>query len=54
MQVVRDDGAGSNVTSILLAGIGANMQGGGWSSSTFKGRVRVYGASGAQVAAYQD
>lgn len=55
LQVVRDDGAGANVSSILLAtGGGASVQGGGWSSTTFKGRVRVYGAAGAQVAAFQD
>ncbi len=56
VQVVRDDGAGNNQTTILLAaGSGAGTQGGGWSSATFKGRVRVYAAtSTAQVAAYQD
>ncbi|MCJ2019463.1 hypothetical protein MKK84_18810 [Methylobacterium sp. E-065] len=54
LQLVRDDGAGNNVTTILLAGTGAGQQGGGWSSSTFKGRVRVYGPTGSQIAAYQD
>ena len=54
LQLVRDDGNGNNVTSILLAGTGAGQQGGGWSSSTFKGRVRVYGPAGSQIAAYQD
>ncbi len=56
VQVVRDDGAGNNQTSILLApGAGAGAQGGGWSSASFRGRVRIYAASaGAQVAAYQD
>lgn len=55
LQLVRDDGAGNNQTSILLApGAAAGQQGGGWSSSTFKGRLRVYGAGGSQVAAYQD
>lgn len=54
LQLVRDDGQGNNVTSILLAGTGAGQQGGGWSSSTFKGRVRVYGTAGSQVSAYQD
>lgn len=56
IQVVRDDGAGTTgtVSSILLSGAGAGSQGGGWSSATFKGRVRVYGAAGAQIAAYQE
>ena len=54
LQLVRDDGAGNNVTTILLASTGAGQQGGGWSSSTFKGRVRVYGPAGSQIAAYQD
>lgn len=54
IQVVRDDGAGNNVTTVLLAGTGAGQQGGGWSSSTFEGRVRVYGPTGSQIAAYQD
>ena len=55
LQLVRDDGAGGNVTSIFLAsGGGAGSQGAGWSSSTFKGRVRVFGTAGSQVAAYQE
>jgi hypothetical protein len=55
VQVVRDDGLGNNQTSILIAsGSAAGTQGGSWFSATFKGRIRVYGASGAQVAAYQD
>lgn len=55
LQLVRDDGAGANQSTVLLApGAGAGQQGGGWSSTTFKGRVRVYGASGAQVSAFQD
>jgi hypothetical protein len=54
LQLVRDDGNGNNQTSILLSGVGAGQQGGGWSSSTFKGRVRVYGPAGSQIAAYQD
>jgi hypothetical protein len=55
LQMVRDDGAGANQSTVLLApGAGAGQQGGGWSSSTFKGRIRVYGASGAQVSAFQD
>jgi hypothetical protein len=54
IQIVRDDGTGTNQSSLLLASGGANAQGGGWSSTTFKGRVRVYGASGSQVSAFQD
>jgi len=55
VQVVRDDGAGNNQTTILLASGGsAGAQGGGWSSNTFKGRVRIYGVTGSQIAAYQD
>ena len=55
ISLIRDDGAGNNQTLILLApGAGAGSQGGGWSSGTFKGRVRIYGPAGAQVAAYQE
>jgi hypothetical protein len=54
IQLVRDDGAGANQSSVLLASGGANAQGGGWSSTTFKGRVRVYGVTGSQVSAFQD
>lgn len=55
LQVVRDDGAGANQTTILLGpGAGVGTQGGGWSSSTFKGRIRVYGTSGSQVSADQE
>jgi len=55
IQIVRDDGAGNNQTSILLSSGGAaGTQGGGWSSMSFKGRLRIYGSPGAQVSAYQD
>lgn len=56
VSVVRDDGSATagTVSLILLAGSGAGAQGGGWSSTTFRGRVLVYGASGAQVSAYQE
>lgn len=55
IQVVRDNGAGANQTSIILASGGlSGSQGGSWASSTFKGRVRVYGAVGAQISAYQE
>lgn len=55
IQVVRDDGAGNNQSTILLSpGSAANSQGGGWSSVTFKGRVRVYGVTGAQISAFQE
>jgi hypothetical protein len=54
IQLVRDDGTGANQSSVLLASGGANAQGGGWLSTTFKGRVRVYGVTGSQVSAFQD
>jgi len=54
IQVVRDDGNGGNLTSILLTGVGAGQQGAGTSSDTFKGRLRIYGPAGSQIAAYQD
>lgn len=56
IQVVRDDGAGGagTVSSVLLAGSGAGAQGGSWSSTTFKGRILIYGASGAQISAFQE
>lgn len=55
LQIVRDDGSGGNQTSILIgSGGGAGAQGGGWSSNTFKGRIRVYGLTGSQVAADQE
>lgn len=46
LQVVLDDGAGANQAIILLApGAGANSQGADWTSSTFRGRLRVFSAS---------
>jgi hypothetical protein len=56
IQVVLDDGAGNNVSRLLLApGTGANTQGGDWQSFTFKGRVRIFGATAAdQVFVHQD
>lgn len=55
LQLVRDDGTGANQTTIIMAPAAtAGGQGGGWSSATFKGRIRVFGAAGAQVAAYQE
>ena len=55
LQIVRDDGTGLNQSTVLLASSGvAGSAGGIWSSRTFKGRLRVYGATGAQVSAYQD
>jgi hypothetical protein len=55
IQVVRDDGTGNNQSSVVLASGGAaGTQGGSWSSTTFLGRVLVYGPSGAQVAAFQE
>lgn len=49
IQLVRDDGAGANQTSIFVPGPFGN-----WSSSTFKGRLTIYGLAGSAVAAYQD
>lgn len=55
IQLVRDTGTGTQQTSLMLAPAAAvGQQGGGWSSATFKGRLTIYGASGAQVAAYED
>jgi hypothetical protein len=56
LQLVRDDGTGANQTSIFLSPAAASPgQGAGWSSDTFKGRIRVYGPSGAlEVGAYED
>jgi hypothetical protein len=55
IQIVRDDGANNNQTSLLLASGGApNTQGGGWTSATFKGRILIYGVAGSQISAYQD
>lgn len=48
MQIVRDDGAGANQTTILLPA------GNTYTSSAFKGRIRIYGAAGSQVSAYED
>lgn len=54
VQMVRDVGDGTQQSSVLLGGTAAGVQGGGWASLTFKGRVRLYGATGAQVSAFQD
>lgn len=54
IQLVRDDGAGANQTSIMLGTGGPGAQGGMWGSYTFKGRVRVYGLLGSQVSACQE
>lgn len=48
IQVVLDNGAGVNLSVIILAaGAGANMQGGSYSNTTFKGRVRIFSANAA-------
>jgi hypothetical protein len=54
--LVRDDGTGNNQTVLMLAAASAGGGvGGDWTSDTFKGRLRIYGASGTQqVAAYED
>lgn len=49
LQIVRDDGAGGEKTSIFLVELYAT-----WKSSSFKGRITVYGPAGSSVAAYQD
>lgn len=56
IEVVRDDGAGNNVSIVMLAGASvAGGQGGGWASQTFWGRIRVYAPSSTdQVAVYQE
>jgi hypothetical protein len=57
IQVVLDDGAataGTQSSILLNPGTGANTGGTDWVSNTFKGRVRVYGATGAQVMARQN
>lgn len=56
IQVVRDDGFGNQVTSIMLAAAAATGgQGGSWSSTTFRGRIRVYAPSSSdRVAVFQE
>lgn len=54
---VLDDGAataGTISVILLLPGTGANTPGQVWNSNTFRGRVRVYGTTGAQVMARQN
>lgn len=46
IQVVLDDGAGGNLSVMLLESAGSgNVAGGDWRSTTFKGRVRVFAAT---------
>ena len=60
--VVRDDGTATNGqalnnASVFAIGSGGAVgsQGGGWNSTTFKGRLQVFGLSStAQVAVFQD
>lgn len=56
LQLVRDDGAGNAVTSWLIdpAAAGAGKPGAAWASTTFRGRLRVYGPAGAQFALCQE
>lgn len=42
IQVVLDDGTGANQSIILLNTAGANTGGGDWSSTSFKGRLRIF------------
>lgn len=54
-QLVRDDGAGANQTSLFLQGPNTSPgPGGSWWSETFKGQLTVYGAAGSTVGAYED
>jgi hypothetical protein len=56
IQLVRDDGFGNQQSTIMLAPAAtAGGQGASWSSTTFRGRLRVYAPSStAQVAVYQE
>ncbi len=55
LTLVRDDGAGNNATILILSPASATgTQGADWSSMTFKGRLRVYGTAGSQIAAWED
>lgn len=56
IQVLLDNGAGAQTTFLLLESGGTlNTGGGAWTSTTFKGRVRVYSANATpQVAAYEN
>lgn len=54
IQVALDSGSGTPTIIVLGNGGAAGLQGGGWSSTTFKGRVRVLSAAaGKQIAAYE-
>jgi len=53
--LVRDDGANGQRSVIVLATGGAvGAQGGGWASSTFRGRVRVYGPTDSRISVMED
>ena len=55
LQVWRDDGTGSQLSMIVLEPAGEiGRAGGGWVSTSFLGRVRIYGISGSQVCAFED
>lgn len=55
LTLVRDDGAGNQVTIFILSPAAvAGAQGSDWQSYTFKGRLRVFGAAGSQVSACED
>ena len=55
LTLARDDGAGANLTVLILSpAASAGAQGADWSSQTFKGRLRVYGTAGSQIAAWED
>lgn len=55
IQIWRDDGAGAQLSRIVVEPAGeTGRAGGGWVSTTFKGRIRIYGQAGSQVAAFED
>lgn len=55
LQIWRDDGAGNQLSMIAIEPAGeVGRSGGGWLSTSFLGRVRIYGVSGSQVCAFED
>ena len=55
LTLVRDDGAGNNTTVLILApAAAAGAQGSDWTSLSFKGRLRIFGTAGSQIAAWED
>lgn len=54
--IVRDDGAGGNISmTILDPGTGVGAQGGSWTDEFFKGRLRVYtSVAGSQISVREE